>query len=1179
MAERIACLDFSKSPKDFRQIALEPGYPLLDRTNANARIVGKWLGRMVAEPERRGDVVSWFVRSEQGARLDGVLVCPITAKDLKGGLKHELKELEKRLDAVQPKTKAEQAIHKTIKDNLAQLVKQAHRPETDSYFLKYQDEQGKWRLLWMWGFERVEPTADSPALCIKPDCKSLFINNSAANGKCPHCKTALPIPPNPWKRLAIAMLVLLLLAGGGFGGWWYMQPRAAIKGVVLWSGNSQPVANATVSLPELDLTVQTDESGQFQFQRLPEGEAKVEISAVGYQSKSQTEALTVGQEASLKILVEGNATLTGKVINSVSKVPLDDVVIQVAGTEIQTHSDDDGLFQIEDLPGGKHAVHIQAAGFPEKDQDVELTAEQTADVTFALTGEGIVSGVILQANNEQPISGAKAELVGTGQSGETDGDGVFVIKQVPTGKGMLELSADGFSSQRKDLIVELKERPVRLLLLGAGILTGTITSKGDDKPIASATVQIDGTQHAARSDSSGRYSLPSIPAGPVKVVISAAGYRTAKFDIVVESGKQTLLDAKLEGGAVLAGVVIDGTTDKPVPNAEVLVSAFPNPLRTDDAGVFKVEGVKAGAAQITVNATGLKSQTVSKMLEEGQETKIEIKLIGDAKLRGTITDGLTGKPVANAEVQILETLLSGKTNADGQFEVDGLRSGPTKAEVLAKGYPSASFSESVASGKVTEPKWNLNGNSVLMGTVLDLAKDAPVAGATATISGTQVSVKSDDKGQFRLEKLPALPVMLSITATGYNPQTVEQDISSDKPAEIKVLLGGDAILVGEVYDTLTKLPIPNAKVGIVGNTLATRTDAKGQFRLENAFRGENEVAISSNDYPSQTQKVQLESQKEVNVRVGLSGDSVAKGTVLSEDGDPIAGATVKLPGTEHQTTTNDTGAFELDKLPGGPVSLEVAAKHYKTQTLTGNLVTSKPTTLLAAKLKSGLAITGLAISALNAQGMPGVKLKIDGTEITGTSDDAGAFQLDSVPIRPFTVKVEAENFYPESLEVDPINGSREIKPVLAPVLKPGETRVVLLWGEQIKDLDLHLYGPEGHIWHKNPKSATAQLDVDNRNGFGPETLTLKTPKAGRYEIVVHAYQDPKAEGALKINQSKAEVRIYQAGEKAGQHIHVSEDKDAEYPVWYVGAVEVSSAGAVRINPYGRLNYKAELPKD
>ncbi len=66
---------------------------------------------------------------------------------------------------------------------------------------------------------------------------------------------------------------------------------------------------------------------------------------------------------------------------------------------------------------------------------------------------------------------------------------------------------------------------------------------------------------------------------------------------------------------------------------------------------------------------------------------------------------------------------------------------------------------------------------------------------------------------------------------------------------------------------------------------------------------------------------------------------------------------------------------------------------------------------------------------------------------------------------------------------------------------------------------------------------------------------------------------------LKISESKAEVRIYQAGEKSGQHILVSQGKDAEHPVWYVGAVEVSNAGAVKINPYGRLNYKTELPKD
>ena len=532
MAERIACVDFSKAPKDFRQVALEPGYPLLDRTNANARIVSKWLGRLAAEPERRGEVVSWYVRSEQGARLDGVPVCPIAAKDLKGGLKSELAEVQNRLDAADPRTRAEQAVHRTLKDNLAALTEKPGRSDLDSYFLKYQDEQGQWRLLWMWGYERTDPAGHLPAaICGKDDCRTLFLNSAEAKGKCPHCKTALPIPPNPMKRLAVAVVLLLLMAGAGLGGWWYLQPRAMLKGMVLWSGNNQPVANAEVRIPSLNLTTQTDEAGQFQLLRLPEGSAEIEIAAVGFHPKTQTETLTAGEETSLKIPLEGNAALTGHIINGVSKSPVEEAAIQIVGTELKGKSNHKGEFRIEGLPGGGRQIHVSAAGFPEKDMDVKLTAEKAEHITVPLIGEAILAGQILQANNEQPISGAKAEVVGTGQSAEADADGWFVIKNLPAGKAELVVSAEGFASKPSDILLAAgKERSERVLLLGAGILLGTVLSASDNKPIPVATVQIEGTRLSAQTDPSGRFSLPGIPTGTVRVMISAPGYLTAKLD-------------------------------------------------------------------------------------------------------------------------------------------------------------------------------------------------------------------------------------------------------------------------------------------------------------------------------------------------------------------------------------------------------------------------------------------------------------------------------------------------------------------------------------------------------------------------------------------------------------------------------------------------------------------------
>ena len=1174
MAERFANLDFSKTPKQFRQVALEPGYPLLDRTNANARIIAKWLGRMAAEPERRGENIDWFLRSDQGERLDGLAVCPITPNDVKGSLKGEIKELENRISAAEPRTRAEQAVHRSIRENLNHLLEDGWE-DVDSYFCKYQDGRGKWRLLWLWGFERIESSFDPTAICGKSGCRALFVNEHSLAGKCPYCQTSIPIPPDPRKRLAMALVLLLILAGAGFGGWWYMQPRATLSGVVLWEGNQQPVQNADIRIEAWDVTAKTDESGQFLLDRLPEGKAEIQITAKGYHPHAQTETLVIGQEQKLKVLLKGNAVLAGHIINGVSKLPLDDAGIRLAGTEITTLSNDDGEFRIEDLPLGKHQIHVAATGFPEQDVDVEIKEGNTTDVSVALIGKGIVSGRVQQANM-QPISGAKVELLGTGQTATTDGKGVFVLKELPTGEQRLEVMAQGYVDQRVDVVVEEKERSKAIYLVGAGILSGTITSRSDRKGLAGATVAIEGTPYLTRSDSKGKYSLQGIPAGPVKVAVSADGYRTATFDRVVVAGRSTPLDADLEGGAVLAGVVIDGTNNKPLPNAEVIASVYPSPLSTEDDGTFRLEGVKAGDAELTVSASGFKTEKKGITLKEGEENKIEITVLGDARLRGRVIDAVTKTPIESVELKIVDTVLAGKTDKDGGFEIDGAKSGPARIEVLAKGYPPAMFPERLGGGKISQVAWELKGTEVLTGTVADLGKK-PVSGAVATIAGTDVSAKANAQGEFKFEDLPAKPVLLEIKAAGYKTFKAGQEILAGKPNKMAVQLGGDAVLVGKVYDAITNAPVSGATISIAKNALAAPTNARGEFRLENAFGGKNEVVVTHTGYPDKAMTVELVSMKETKEEFSLSGSAIAKGLVLSPEGKPIKGAAVKLPGTKHEAQTDDSGAYELKQLPGGQVTLEIAAEHYKSKIVAGELVKGKTTAFPDVELTSGLDVTGQVISALNGKGLSGLKLKVEGTEIQTESDATGSFTLPAVPVGAIRVHVQGDGYFAETVQVDPAGGEKEIKPVMVPVLNPGEVRMVLLWGDRVKDLDLHLYGSDFHVWAKSPKARFATLDVDNRNGYGPETITIKNPAEGTYQIWVHAYQDPKNEGVLKINQSDAEVRIYQGGAKTGRHIKVSKGPDADFPAWNVGAIEVDKEGAIKINPYGRLNYKLKLP--
>lgn len=93
------------------------------------------------------------------------------------------------------------------------------------------------------------------------------------------------------------------------------------------------------------------------------------------------------------------------------------------------------------------------------------------------------------------------------------------------------------------------------------------------------------------------------------------------------------------------------------------------------------------------------------------------------------------------------------------------------------------------------------------------------------------------------------------------------------------------------------------------------------------------------------------------------------------------------------------------------------------------------------------------------------------------------------------------------------------------VLPPGRLRVVLDWAAQPTDLDAHLVR-EGtyHISYREMASYRdrARLDRDDRDGFGPETITVnRLDPQGDYRFFVHDYTR-----SGRLAKSKAHVRVY-----------------------------------------------------
>jgi len=95
----------------------------------------------------------------------------------------------------------------------------------------------------------------------------------------------------------------------------------------------------------------------------------------------------------------------------------------------------------------------------------------------------------------------------------------------------------------------------------------------------------------------------------------------------------------------------------------------------------------------------------------------------------------------------------------------------------------------------------------------------------------------------------------------------------------------------------------------------------------------------------------------------------------------------------------------------------------------------------------------------------------------------------------------------------------------------GQLRVVLEWDEKPADLDAHFVKDgDYHISYRNmmiSDDGIARLDRDDRDGYGPETITVKRIDNGdSYSFYVHNYSNKNKANSNKLSNSKANIKVY-----------------------------------------------------
>lgn len=250
------------------------------------------------------------------------------------------------------------------------------------------------------------------------------------------------------------------------------------------------------------------------------------------------------------------------------------------------------------------------------------------------------------------------------------------------------------------------------------------------------------------------------------------------------------------------------------------------------------------------------------------------------------------------------------------------------------------------------------------GLVYDSTASAPLAGARVALMGTLAVGESGEDGRFRLEDVPAgeyqiafFHPRLGVLGINGSPRRVAVEAGRTADAYLAVPSretivgawcsaepgGGPVSLGGVVTDALTGVPLPRAVVKVHGERQGAlrarpvlaeaRTESNGEYLLCN-LPADPAAIVQVEFGPTRNLPVPLPQRgpRALDLEITISTPVTMTGSVLDyATRSPLAGARVRLLGTEFATLTDSAGRFGFTSIPPGRQTIETGQLGYATR--------------------------------------------------------------------------------------------------------------------------------------------------------------------------------------------------------------------------------------------------------
>lgn len=494
------------------------------------------------------------------------------------------------------------------------------------------------------------------------------------------------------------------------------------------------------------------------------------------------------------------------------------------------------------------------------------------------------------------IANAKVTARGTSFA-STDAKGFARLSDLPQGDVALEITANGFLPSQATLRNDARE-PLAITLARGAAVEVTLLRQSDGQAPRTARVRItnNGRQTLRTIDVSSGFHLSGLRGGTARLSIHADGaqsYDTGTLQLI--EGEVTNLGIiTLPAGLALRGTVI-GDDAAPVSGARIrllhtdgdspaLSHVLGNWIETESStdGTFSLEGLKAGAHLVVVDARGFAGRVLPNLSLSEREPGLDAGTV--VLERGHIIE-LTCRPEKRCG---------------------------TEASILTAGpdYPFLAIRTSLQNGRGTF-------NAVPSGTAtLRLTRNQHV------IHEQHVNIPSQHQRSALEVELPAVRVHGDVVIGGRRAQQGSLLFTRS------VRSSGVPIMINGSTDRGTT--IDKQWLGSFGASASCAIQSNGEFSLEELEPGTYDVVFRANGASTTKVAVTIPNAAEHRVALQFAGAEIA-GRVIDATDQPasVRIEVVDASGASHVTSSDIDGGFRLLGLTEGRARVTAAGARKK----------------------------------------------------------------------------------------------------------------------------------------------------------------------------------------------------------------------------------------------------------